>query len=322
VNVSSTLEIFAAAKGIDMTTEELAELFLSHLYDLAEEAPHPNFLFSANDFAPKLGVNDREELQGALNYLVDRGLIILAGFDPFGGISAGITIEGSSFVEKGGKTGIIEQKRKKPQPSRAEEIISSEAFKRCAEFHGHVCPGLAIGFKAAGALMARLGATKGPDEELVAIVETDACGADAIQVVTGCTFGKGNLILKKYGKQAFSLADRRQAKAFRASLRADAVARDPAQIALFEKVRRGEAGADEAERFRQLRQERIRKILESAPEALFVMGEVPFDVPSEAKIAESAACDICGEPTMVDLLRDREGKRVCMPCAERACLVK
>ncbi len=30
------------------------------------------------------------------------------------------------------------------------------------------------------------------DEELFAIVETDACGADAIQVITGCTFGKGN----------------------------------------------------------------------------------------------------------------------------------
>lgn len=63
---------------------------------------------------------------------------------------------------------------------RAEEILSSEAFKGCAEFHGHVCPGLAIGFKAAEVLRARLGATRAPDEELVAIVETDACGADAI----------------------------------------------------------------------------------------------------------------------------------------------
>ena len=99
-----------------MTTEELAELFLAHLYDLAEAAPHPNFLFPANDFAPKLGITDREELQKALDFLGDRGLIILASFDMFGGISAGITIEGSSFVEKGGETGIIEQYRRRPQP--------------------------------------------------------------------------------------------------------------------------------------------------------------------------------------------------------------
>ena len=95
-----------------MTTEELAELFLAHLYEAAEQAPHPNFLFSVNDFAPKLGITDRAELQKAMNYLGDKGLIFLASLDMFGGISAGITIEGSIFVEKGGETGRIEQYRK------------------------------------------------------------------------------------------------------------------------------------------------------------------------------------------------------------------
>jgi len=98
-----------------MSTEELAELFLAHLYELADEAPHPNFLFSVNDFVPKLGITDGKELQKALDYLGDRGLIILASFDMFGGISAGITIEGGVFVEKGGETGIIEQYRKSPK---------------------------------------------------------------------------------------------------------------------------------------------------------------------------------------------------------------
>lgn len=98
-----------------MTTEELAELFLAHLYELADEAPHPNFLFSVNDFAPKLGLTDRRELQKALDYLGDKGFIILASLDMFGGISAGITIEGSIFVEKGGETGMIEQYRKNSQ---------------------------------------------------------------------------------------------------------------------------------------------------------------------------------------------------------------
>jgi hypothetical protein len=98
-----------------MTTEEIAELFLAHLYELADEAPHPNFLFSVNDFVPKLGITDREVVQKAIDYLGDRGFIILASFDMLGGISAGITIEGSIFVEKGGETGIIEHYRKDPQ---------------------------------------------------------------------------------------------------------------------------------------------------------------------------------------------------------------
>jgi len=97
-----------------MTTEEMAELFLAHLYELAHQAPHPNFLFSVNDFIPKLGMIEREEVQKAIDYLGDRGLVILASFDMFGGISAGITIEGSVFVEKGGETGVIERCRKNP----------------------------------------------------------------------------------------------------------------------------------------------------------------------------------------------------------------
>jgi hypothetical protein len=98
-----------------MTTEEIAELFLAHLYELADEAPHPNFLFSVNDFMAKLGMIDREEVQKAINYLGDRGFVILASFDMVGGISAAITIEGSVFVEKGGETGMIKQYRKNPQ---------------------------------------------------------------------------------------------------------------------------------------------------------------------------------------------------------------
>jgi len=108
-----------------MTTEELAELFLVHLYELADQAPHPNFLFSVNDFVPKFGITDRVEIQKAINYLGDRGFIILASFDMLGGMSAGITFEGSVFVEKGGETGMIERYLK---DSRASVKNPSESF--------------------------------------------------------------------------------------------------------------------------------------------------------------------------------------------------
>jgi formylmethanofuran dehydrogenase subunit E len=199
----------------------------------------------------------------------------------------------------------------------AEEILSSEAFKKCAEFHGHVCPGLAIGFKAAQALMARLGATRAPDEELVAIVETDACGADAIQVMTGCTLGKGNLILKNYGKHAFSLADRKRGKVFRACLRSDAIVSDPEHLALFEKIRKGEAKVKEIERFEQLREKRLKEILEVDTDTLFTIKEVEADIPHKARIVESAVCDQCGEPTKADVLQEIDDQKICIPCAQR-----
>ena len=91
-----------------MTTEELAEFFLARLYELAEEAPHPNFLFSVENVLRKFEMTGREELQKALHYLGERGFIILASDDRVGGMSAGITLEGSTFVENGGETGMIE----------------------------------------------------------------------------------------------------------------------------------------------------------------------------------------------------------------------
>ena len=70
-------------------------------------------------------------------------------------------------------------------------------------FHGHFCPGLAIGIRAAE-LALRLIGPNADDEEVVALVETNMCGVDAIQFMTGCTFGKGNLIHLDYGKNAFT----------------------------------------------------------------------------------------------------------------------
>jgi formylmethanofuran dehydrogenase subunit E len=199
---------------------------------------------------------------------------------------------------------------------RDKEIFPSHDFTTCVQFHGHTCPGLAIGFQAAISLMKRLDVRKAPDEELLAIVETDACGADAIQVMTGCTFGKGNFIFKNYGKHAFSLMDRGKGRGIRVCLLPDVFESDQEYLSLTKKVQSDEASAKETERFRKLQQDRVQKILEADPESLFKIEEISPDIPAKARIMESKICDICGEPTKVDLLRNRNGKRLCIPCAE------
>jgi formylmethanofuran dehydrogenase subunit E len=193
--------------------------------------------------------------------------------------------------------------------------FSSEDFVKCVAFHGHICPGLAIGFQAARALMERLGVERAGDEELLAFVETDACGTDAIQVMTGCTFGKGNFISRDYGKHAFTLASRRRGKAVRVCLRPDAVEVDPEHHFLFEKVQNDEASPEEVARFRELHGKRTQKVLEAAPESLFTVEEIPPDIPPKARISKSGTCDLCGELTKIDLLHEIDGKEVCIPCA-------
>jgi formylmethanofuran dehydrogenase subunit E len=170
-------------------------------------------------------------------------------------------------------------------------------FMDAAAFHGHICPGLCIGYRAAKAALALLKADRARDEELIAIVENDACGADAVQHVTGCTFGKGNLFFLDHGKQVFTFALRGGERAVRVSLRAK---------------------ADEKRRRR--RRDPMRRALEilNAPtRELFKVSKVKLGLPPTAKIRESQLCGRCGEPVMVTRLQVVRGKRVCIPCAEK-----
>jgi formylmethanofuran dehydrogenase subunit E len=207
------------------------------------------------------------------------------------------------------------RKKREERKMKGKAVSLSEDFRKCIEFHGHTCPGLAIGFQAARTLMERLGAKKAPDEELVAIVETDACGADAIQVMTGCTFGKGNFLFKNYGKHAFSLMDRRKGKGVRVCLRSNAFKIDPESLSLSEKVQKDEASASEIERYRQLQQERVENILRTDTESLFKIEEITPEIPDKARIMDSGICDFCGEPAAKGFLRSINGKRICIPCA-------
>lgn len=79
-------------------------------------------------------------------------------------------------------------------------MITQEQKADAIRFHGHFCPGLAIGLRAADWALNTLG--HAGDEDIVVVTETDMCGVDAIQALVGCTFGKGNLVYGTTGKTA------------------------------------------------------------------------------------------------------------------------
>ena len=198
----------------------------------------------------------------------------------------------------------------------ADEILASEEFKRCVDFHGHICPGLAIGFRAAETALKRLEETRAPDEELVAIVENNACGVDAVQVLTGCTFGKGNFIYRDHGKQVFTLLGRKSGKGVRVAKKADTGPRDRERDELFKKIREETATPEERKRFQELHLQRSREILERPTEELFSVRYVDIPLPPKAMIEPSIPCDGCGEPTMASRLREVQGRRLCGDCLE------
>ena len=136
--------------------------------------------------------------------------------------------------------------------------MNIDLWKKCVEFHGHECPGLAIGYRAAVAASEYLEIGKSDDEDIVCITENDACGVDAVQRILSCTIGKGNLIYRGTGKMAFSFFDRNSGKKVRFCLKALAEPMD--------------------------RIERQKYILEAPFEEIFSVGTPKYDLPYAVKV--------------------------------------
>ena len=196
------------------------------------------------------------------------------------------------------------------------EILESGDWQKCIEFHGHTCPGIAIGFRAAKAALERLEEQRASDEELVTIVETDACGADAVQVLTGCTFGKGNFIYRDYGKQAFTFFSRNTGKGVRVVLQPGVLGSNDRHQELIDKIRAGRADAGDQEEFKKLHAQRTRAVLGKPLDQLFSIQNVQVPIPEKAKMMPSKICDRCGEPVMSSRLSEVGGQWICRGCLD------
>ena len=197
-------------------------------------------------------------------------------------------------------------------------MTDTETLEATIRFHGHFCPGLAMGVRAAEIALEQIG-PHSTDEEVVAVVETDMCGVDAVQFLTGCTFGKGNLIHRDYGKNAYTFIRRSDGKAVRISTRPGAWGpRDPQQDALFARVRAGTAGPEERAQFNAAHTQRGQAILAAPIEQLYEWRDVDMAMPHRARVHASVRCESCGELTMETRVRRLNGRELCQPCFDAA----
>ncbi len=166
-------------------------------------------------------------------------------------------------------------------------MLDQSLWNKCIAFHGHSCPGLAIGYRASVLALEQLGVQSAQDEELVCITENDACGVDGVQVVTGCTVGKGNLLFHNTGKMAFSFYSRTTGKSLRLVLRT-----------LPEMDR--EARKD--------------FILNAPAEQVFQVKEAVLPLPEKARHFQNVTCARCGESIPEHKARLHDGKVLCLDC--------
>jgi len=165
-----------------------------------------------------------------------------------------------------------------------------KTWKDCVAFHGHECGGLTIGYKASLYAIELLKLEFSDDEQVVCIAENDACGIDGIQVMLGCSIGKGNLLFHMRGKQAFSFYNRKTGKSVRLVLKPK-----PADMTRAESFAYYQA---------------------CKPEEMFDVKEAVIRLPEKARLFDSYPCDCCGELTGANWIRLAGRQKLCLDCYE------
>ena len=165
-----------------------------------------------------------------------------------------------------------------------------KTWQDCVAFHGHECGGLTIGYKASLYAIELLKLDFSADEQVVCISENDACGVDAVQVMLGCSIGKGNLLFHMRGKQAFSFYNRKTG----------------ASVRLVLKPR--PEGMTKAESFAYYQS--------CEPEEMFDVKDATIQLPEKARLFDSFICDCCGETTGANWIRLAGDKKLCLDCYE------
>lgn len=193
------------------------------------------------------------------------------------------------------------------------ELTYPEDWQKVVEFHGHVCPGLATGYRLAKAALKALGYQDPEEGDLVTIAESDRCTIDPFQIVLGCTIGKGKLYINSTGKQAFTVGCRKSGKAVRVIQLPYKYS--PESDALTRRVMSGRVSDEEYRRYKSEREARIREILTQPDEKLLKVEAVSVTLPEKEPIFHSPCCEFCGEQVMEPWTRMREGKIACIACA-------
>jgi len=197
---------------------------------------------------------------------------------------------------------------------------SNELYKAGLLLHGHKCPAMPMGLRAGLAALEALGTERAMDGQLTALVEIDTdhcatCYADGVMMATGCTFGKGNIRKLGFGKFVLTLIDNTTGRSVRVATRNEVIKRN--QESEFIQFRKKGIPASKIDA--SLVDPAVEYILAEPTEKLFKIGPVRESkvTPGRAHDFNTIICSECGEVAVERYARIKNGKVVCMPCAEK-----
>lgn len=184
------------------------------------------------------------------------------------------------------------------------------------EFHGHKCPFMPMGYRMGVLAMEKLGVGRSRNHEMFVFSEMgvghpQGCMQDGIMAATSATFGKGQLHKLFYGKVAATFYYPGKG-AVRVALRSEFAEKlGPHE---FFKLRK--QGVEPTDIPPDVAEEIIMTVLSASDEEMFSVEMKPdFQFTPVKGSFNKAKCELCGEYVFERYLRQKDGKRVCIPCA-------
>ena len=181
-----------------------------------------------------------------------------------------------------------------------------DLLKLAETAHGHLCAGQILGVRMAMLGCRRLGVDepRGKDRKrLVTYIEIDRCATDAIGVVTGCRLGKRALKFRDWGKMAATFVDLESGRALRIAALDSSKARARELYPEIENKNKQQMRA-----YRELTDNEL-----FSEEWVSVRIE-PKEFPGYK--GERIACVECGEGINYERFVERDGRILCLACAE------
>lgn len=200
-------------------------------------------------------------------------------------------------------------------------IDPRDYYEHGLALHGHKCPAMPMGLRVGAAAMNALGVQRSPDGQLLALVELGeehcaTCFADGVQMVTGCTFGKGNIKKLNYGKWGVTLVEAASGRAVRATPTAGAMLANK-QSEFFKGYR--EKGVPASKIPASVVEPLVEKVLAAPQDQLISVGDVFHqEVKRHPDSFDGLVCDACGEMVVEGYARVLGERRVCIPCHDKA----
>jgi len=210
----------------------------------------------------------------------------------------------SSHKPAGDSGSAVKLKNSDKLKNNARSLFVPLELTKIVQYHGHLCPELAVGYRVGLMAQKELGLTREKAREFFILAENMSSAIDALQYMTGCTVGNQCFYAYDLGKHVYYLGRfNKGSEEPRETLRIALVnplinlnqAGETPVNDIEKKIIAGQAGAAEVEEYHHAINQAVSELLNAPEGSLFTKTKVLLRSPRAVTVCDYTRCSCCGE---------------------------